>query len=150
MANTLLDKYIEMQDEIKSQISANSLPLDTLTVMQEVNYRIYVLRTCQAFTKTAPQTGDTNVLSYHYQLVKAFISALINERKFGLRTDDEGQKKRATACESLKSVIAGNCKRFQSFVPTTQDQYKRTVMNMINTVLPVWIQFRDTYIQIEV
>lgn len=150
MANTILDKYIEKQEEIKSQILANSLPMDTLTVMQEVNYRIYVLKTCQAFTKTAPETSDTNVLSYHYQLVKAFIGALTSERKFGLHTDDEGQKKRITACKSLETVFMDNCRRFQSFVPTTQDHYKRSIMNMINTVLPVWLQFRNTYVQVDI
>ena len=45
-------------------------------------------------------------------------------------------------------VISANQKKFTSFVAETQDQYKRYISECANTVLPMWLQFRDTYIKI--
>ncbi len=66
---TILDKYREKQSIIQSQISENSLPPEELLQMQELNYRVCVLETFQAFCKSAPITMDTRVMGYHFQLV---------------------------------------------------------------------------------
>lgn len=146
---TVLEQYKAKQEEFASQIAENSLPMDSLLPMQEVNYRICVICTFQSFCKTAPVTTDKNVMGFHYQLVDAYIRFLQNERKFGSKTDENGQKKRDTAAQTLASVIQDNRKRFASFVPSTPDQYKKSIANMVNTILPVWTQYRNTYVNVE-
>lgn len=85
------------------QITEGCLPLDELLFVQELNYRISVLETFQNFCKTAPVTTDTRVMSFHYQLVDAYTRFLMNERKFGLKTDENGQKKRETAFSAIRT-----------------------------------------------
>ncbi len=145
---TVLDSYKTKRDTYRSQITEGCLPLDELLFVQELNYRILVLETFQNFCKTAPVTTDTNVMSYHYQLVDAYMRFLLNERKFGLKTDESGQKRRETAYSALQRVIQDARKRFSSFVPGTQDQYKKCIIQLVNTILPVWLQYRNTYIEI--
>lgn len=145
---TILDQYLQKQTEIKSQVSENSLPMDTLLLMQEVNYRICVLETLKIFCQTAPVTMDTKSMGYHYQMVNAYVRFLVNERKFGPKTDPEGQKKRETAMTSLEQVVNDSGRQFSSFKATTQEQYRKCVCDMVNTVLPIWIQYRNTYINL--
>lgn len=106
------------------------------------------LETFQAYLKTAPITTDVRQLQFHYQLMRAYIGFLETERKFGAATDDEGKKKRRTAAETLTRVIEDHKKRFGSFRATSPEQYKKEIGNLVNTVLPVWIQYRNTYVQI--
>ena len=40
---TILEQYRKRQNDIREQIAANSLPLDQVLIMQELNYRICVL-----------------------------------------------------------------------------------------------------------
>ena len=147
---TILDKYREKQLIICSQISENSLPPEELLQLQELNYRICVLVTFQAFCNSAPITMDIRVMGYHFQLVDAYVRFLLTERKFGPKTDEEGKKKQATAFTSLQSVVQDGRKRFSSFSAGTQEQYKSSISQYINTVLPVWMQYRNTYININV
>lgn len=145
---TLLDQYRERQNKFRSQIAENSLPLEDLLVMQELNYRICVLETFQSFCKSAPITMDAKVMSYHFQMVDAYVRFILNERKFGLKADAEGQKRRETARESLERVVQDGRKRFTSFSAGTQEQYKKCIRNFSNTILPVWMQYRNTYVNI--
>lgn len=145
---TLLEQYRERQNVFRSQIAENSLPLEDLLVMQELNYRICVLETFQSFCKSAPITMDTKVMGYHFQMVDAYVRFILNERKFGLKADAEGQKRRETARESLERVVQDGRKRFTSFSAGTQEQYKKCISNFSNTILPVWMQYRNTYINI--
>ena len=57
---TILDNYRNLQNNYRSQIAANSLPLEDNLKMQEVNYRICVLETFESLSKSAPITtqGD--------------------------------------------------------------------------------------------
>lgn len=144
----LIDKYYERREAFRSQLAENSLPPDDLILVQELEYRISVLETFQTFCKAAPLTTDTKVLVNHYQLFNHCICNLLTERKFGTKADDNGKKKRETAFESFDKVIRDNQKRFTSFVAQTQNQYKTSISNYINTVLPVWIQYRDTYVKL--
>lgn len=145
---TLLDQYREKQNRFRSQIAENSLPLEDLLVMQELNYRICVLETFQSFCKSAPITMDTKVMGYHFQMVDAYVRFILNERKFGLKADAEGQKRRETARESLERVVQDGRKRFTSFSAGTQEQYKKSISNFSNAILPVWMQYRNTYVNI--
>lgn len=146
---TLLEQYRERQNVFRSQIAENSLPLEDLLVIQELNYRICVLETFQSFCKSAPITMDAKVMSYHFQMVGAYVRFILNERKFGLKADAEGQKRRETAEESLERVVQDGRKRLASFSAGNQNQYKNTISIFCNTILPVWIQYRNTYVNIQ-
>ena len=124
---TILDNYRNLQNNYRSQIAANSLPLEDNLKMQEVNPK---------------------VMGYHYQLVDGYVKFVLTERKFGPKTDAEGMKKRETAAASFEKVVQDGRKRFSSFKPTSQDQYKSTIGNYILTLLPVWMQYRNTYITV--
>ena len=89
---TILEQYRTRQNEIREQIAANSLPLDQMLIMQELNYRICVLETFESLCKSAPVTMDTKSMGFHFQLVDAYVRFTLNERKFGPKTDAEGQK----------------------------------------------------------
>jgi len=144
----LIEKYYERREAFRSQVAENSLPPDDLVLVQELDYRISILETFQTFCKAAPLTTDTKVLVNHYQLVNLSICNLLTERKFGTKTDDNGKKKRETAALSLDKVVKDNQKRFTSFAAQTQNQYKTSITNYINAVLPVWVQYRDTYVKL--
>lgn len=145
---TLLDKYVQRLENFNSLIAKNELPLDWVLILQEVKYRICVFETMRNFCQTAPVTMEAKFMGYHYQLVDAYIHFIEAERKFGPKVDENGQKKRETAANSLARVIADQKKRFSNYHPANQDQYKRDITNMINTVLSVWVQYRDTYINV--
>ena len=143
---TILEQYRKRQNEIREQIAANSLPLDQMLIMQELNYRICVLETFESLCKSAPVTMDAKSMGFHFQLVDAYVRFTLNERKFGPKTDAEGQKKRETALQSFTRVAQDGRKRFSSFSASTQEQYKTCINNYIKTILPVWMQYRNTYI----
>lgn len=145
---TILQQYREKQQSFCSQINSGNLPLEKVIEMQEVNYRICVLETFESFCKTAPITTDNKAMGYHYQLVDAYVRFVLSERKFGARTDADGAKKRETAYASLEKVALDGKKRFSNFVPGNDKQYKEAISNYIKTILPVWMQYRNMYINI--
>ena len=49
---------------------------------------------------------------------------------------------------SDKENIQKCARQFSSFKATTQEQYRKCVCDMVNTVLPIWIQYRNTYINL--
>ena len=132
---TWLSEYKNLKNEMEKQIGAGHASLEQLMLYQELLYRIEVLYASQAFCQTAPVTTDVAVLSGHYQLVDAYIQCLTKER-------------RQTASETLDKVVLDCRKRFSSFTPTDQNQYRNGVSSLINTVLPVWLKLRNTYINI--
>lgn len=146
---TMLSQLMQKQAEIKEQISENSLPLDELLAMQEINYRINVLETFLSLVKTAPLSSDTKVLVHHYNIFDVCLRYLLKDHKIGSPTDDNGRKRRETAEKAVLDVIIANQKKFTSFIAESQDHYKRCISEYANTVLPVWLQFRDTFVQIK-
>lgn len=145
MAN-LLNDYRQKQEEIRVQISEGGFPANSLLVMQELHYRIFVLETLQSFCKSAPVTMDLQEISIHYQVMLAYMRALVKEHTLGMKADEDLKKKRETAKENLELILQDGCRQFQSFQMTVPDQYKRSVSGMINTVLPAWIQYRNTFV----
>lgn len=145
---TILDQYREKQNEIRSKVAENSLMLEELLTMQELNYRICVLETFQTFCKSAPITMDTKAMGYHFQMVNAYVKFVLNERRFGPKTDADGQKKRETALASFERIVQDGKKRFTSFSAGTNEQYKKSISQYVNTILPVWMQYRNTYINL--
>lgn len=145
---TWLSEYKKLKNEVEKQISTGNASLEQLMLYQELLYRIEVLHTSQAFCQTAPVTTEVVTLSSHYQLVDAYIQCLTRERRLGRPADQNLKAKRQTASETLDKVVLDCRKRFSSFTPTNQNQYRKGVSNLINTVLPVWLQLRNTYINI--
>ena len=91
---------------------------------------------------------DTKVMGYHFQMVDAYVRFTLNERRFGLKADAEGQKRRETALSSFEHVVQDGRKRFSSFKAGTQEQYKTSISQYVHTILPVWMQYRNTYINL--
>ena len=146
---TLLSQYLTKQEELQSQIKADSLPMDSLLVLQELNYRISVLKTMQAFCLAAPITTDPGAMGYHYQMVEYYIRLLLAERKFGSKADETQLKKRETAATALNGIFEDCRRRFSSFKVNNQSQYRSCIGDMVNTILPAWVQYRNTYINSE-
>lgn len=145
---TILEQYREKLNELRGMIEQGSLPLQELLTVQELSYRINVLETFQAYCRSAPGTMDTKAMAYHYQIVDAYMRFALLERQFGPKVDEEGKKKRETALESTKRVVLDGMKRFSSYTAGSPEQYKADISSYINTVLPVWMQYRNTYVNI--
>lgn len=143
---TVLEKYNEQRRRMSEQIAAGQLPPENMLQYLEILYRIDVLETFMAFGKTAPVTMDQRILVYHYQMLDAFIICLLQERRFGQPGDERVKSQRECAHSNLDNVVNTTRKQFSSFNPAAQDTYRIAVQNMINTILPAWMSYRNTYI----
>ena len=141
----LIEYYLQKQEEARKQIEAGAYRPEQLFMLQELNYRICVIETMRDFCRSAPVTTDVRQLCTHYRVVDTYIRFLMSERQVGSKTDEDGQKKRDTALSAFTKVVQDYQRRFGSFQATTPDQYKKVIENTINTVLPVWAQYRATY-----
>ncbi len=144
----LLDHYKEKQNSIRGYINKGNIPVDQLIYIQELNYRICVLETMRDFTLTAPVTTDIKVLSLHYQTVDAYIKFLITERQLGLKTDDNGIKKRETSYKALENVVNAERRKYAGIKVTSAEQYKEMITSTIGTVMYIWVQYRTNFINL--
>lgn len=145
---TYLNEYNTLKTTIAQQAAAGGMSLEQLMIYQELLYRIEVLETCQTMCKSAPATINVPELCGHYKLVDAYILCLTKERRLGQPADQTLKAQRETASENLIRIVTDCRKRFASFQPSGLDQYRNSIGGMINTVLPAWLQFRNTYINI--
>ena len=145
---TILEQYRHCQGVFNEQLTAGCLPPEDILILQELSYRISVLESFEVLCKSAPKTMDTGAMGYHFQLVSACIGFTLNERKFGPKVDEAGVKKRETAHQVFGQVVLDGRKRFMNYKAVTQEQYKNDISNYILTVLPVWLQYRNTYINL--
>jgi len=143
---TTLEQYYQTRQQLGARIAEGKLDCNQLLGYQELLYRISVLESCMNFIKTAPVTSDLKSMSFHYQVVDALITCLLQERQFGIPADEKLKKQRATALSNLQTVVTTFRKQFQSFAPTSPEAYRDTISKMINTVLLAWLQYRYTYI----
>lgn len=143
---TTLEQYYQTKQQLNARMAEGKFTNDQLLGYQELMYRISILESCMTFIKTAPVTTDTSILGFHYKVVDALFTCMLQERQFGVPADEKLKKQRATALENLHLVINSFRKPFQSFTPATPEVYRDTVSKMITTVLPVWLQYRYTYI----
>ena len=143
---TTLEQYNQMKQQLSAKIADGTMTGDQLLGYQELLYRISVLESCMNFVKTAPVTNDMKVMSFHYQVVEALFTCLIQERQFGVPANDALKKQRDTALSNLQTVVNSFRKQFQSFKPATPEEYRAAVTKMVNTILPAWLQYRFTYI----
>ena len=146
---TILESYQAGKNSFDAGIQTAMPSPAQIWVQQETIYRIEVLETCLMFAKTAPQSVDAQTLVSHYQMVDAFIQNLTSERRYGTSAGEETKKQRETAYNNLLRVIQDYRARFGSFTPGGDTGcYRKTISNVIQTILPVWIQYRQTYIEI--
>ena len=143
---TTLEQYNQMKQQLSVKIADGTMTGDQLLGYQELLYRISVLESCMNFVKTAPVTNDMKVMSFHYQVVEALFTCLIQERQFGVPANDALKKQRDTALSNLQTVVNSFRKQFQSFKPAAPEAYRAAVTKMVNTILPAWLQYRFTYI----
>jgi hypothetical protein len=79
-------------------------------------------------------------------MLDAFMMCLLQERRFGLPSDEKVKKQRECAFTNLNTVVTTFRKQFSSFSPSAQDTYRGAVQNMVNTILPAWMGYRNTYV----
>jgi hypothetical protein len=145
---TILEQYTGLKEKISTQIASGNFPYNQMLQYQEMLYRIDVLETCMAFVKTAPVTMDQRVLSTHYQMLDAFLMCMLQERKIGQPGDETVRKQRETAYTNFQTVVNTFRKQFSSFRPGNQDTYRNTIQNMVSTILPAWMSYRNTYVSL--
>lgn len=144
---TMLDNYKNLRQGLDVQMK-DSPPSNQVWQYQELLYRIEVLEACQMLQKVAPINADAKALITHYQMVDAYIQGLTSERRYGTASDENIQMQRNTSYQNLCRVIQDYRKRFASFAPSNPDQYRKEIGRAISTVLPAWIQYRNTYVTV--
>ena len=145
---TMLENYATIRTELDKLISSAAITPEQVWQYQELLYRIEVLETSQMFIKTVPQSMDTKVIILHYQMVDSFVQSLTVDRRSGVALDENGQKQRNTTASNLSMVITDYRKRFGSFVPDSPGRYSAEIAKVINTVLPAWLTYRNTFVEI--
>jgi hypothetical protein len=147
---TMLEKYlVHKANFIKGMQISIPGPIDVWR-QQELLYRIEVLEACQMFMNTAPHSAEPSALIWHYQMVDAYIQNLTMERRFGNAANEQLQQQRETAHKNLSHIIQDYRTRFGSFNSKGDaDFYKEVISKIITTILPVWIQYRQTFIEIQ-
>lgn len=144
---TVLEQYQQKREEYRSQIEAHSFLLEELMNLQEMNYRICVLETFQTMLRVIPITTDLQVIVKHFQVASFYMELLLKERKFGPKMDEK--QKRETALASLETVVRDGKERFMRFTAPSVNSYKQSIQKYCNTVLPMWMQYRETYISLK-
>ena len=145
---TVLEKYCKQRENMNAEIAQGAFTVEKLLVYQELLYRINVLETCMNFCKTAPVTPDLRALTDHYQLLDAFIQCMLLERRLGPAGDESVKRQRETGFANLENVVASFRKQFASFAPTAPDAYRNAIHNMVSTILPAWVAYRNTYVNL--
>ena len=146
---TVLETYYARKNYLDQQAQAAPLDMDGVWEYQELGYRLGVVESCRVFTQTAPESQDGALLLDHYHLLDAYIQNLTQERRLGPVPSENIQKQRETALYNLNQVIGSYRQYFTRFTPATVGQYKKEVGKVVNTVLPAWLQYRSTYVEIK-
>jgi hypothetical protein len=146
---TMLERYWKVRLDFE-EFCKRSMPTGAqLWSYQELVYRISVLEVFQLLKKKAPISSDMKTLTQHYQAVNGYIEHLRKER-FHQSTDPEKQKQQQTAQASLMSVVEDYRRHYNSYRPVTPDNYRNDIGRTIATVLPAWVQYRDTVTEIKI
>ena len=146
---TILDDYRKKRQALDEAAQAERMPESKdLFAYAELAYRISVLESFQYLSRTAPAAKNMAQIVPHYQSTDAMISHIIRERRFADVKDEAVQKSRTTAYEMLCSIQKDYRKKFSGYAPASEQQYGQDVTKVINTVLPAWIQYRDTLLSL--
>ena len=146
---TVLENYYNLRHEVEQRIAQGESSADAVWWYGELVYRIGVLETCQMFCKTAPSTMKTQVLLGHYQMLDAYVQSLATERRYGPNRGPDPQKERDAARNNLGRVIEDYRTRFSSFKPSSPETYGHAISKLIQTLLPAWLQFRNTFVPVK-
>lgn len=146
---TVLENYYGLRGEVNKRIAQGNVPADAIWWHGEIMYRISVLETCQMFCKTAPITIEVKVLQGHYKMLDAYVQCLALERRYGPNRGPDTQKERDAAQNNLGRVIADYRKRFSSFAPSNQESYSHEISKVVQTLLPAWLQYRNTFVPLK-
>ena len=148
MKKKLIEVYQDKEKEYGDLVIESEESLTKIADLQEIKYRISVLSTLRMFVDSAPITDNLKEIKFHFNITSKVVDMLLEERRFGRTVDENGQKQRETAESALKSVVRQNKKRFESFRPDTITTYSKLMQEYVSTVLPVWVQYRNTYIAV--
>ncbi len=146
---TVLENYYNLRSEVDKRIAQGNAPADAIWWHGELVYRIGVLETCQMFCKTAPVCLESKVLQGHYKMLDAYVQCLALERRYGPNRGPDTQKEREAAQNNLGRVIEDYRKRFSSFAPSAPESYSHEISKVVQTLLPAWLQFRNTFVPIK-
>lgn len=146
---TVLETYYNLRGEVYNRIAQGSTSADIIWWYGELMYRIGVLETCQMFCKTAPATMDVQALLGHYKMLDAYVQCLALERRYGPNRGPDTRKERDAAQHNLERVIEDYRRRFSSFAPTSPEHYSYEIGRVVQTLLPAWLQFRNTFVPIK-
>lgn len=146
---TVLENYYNLRHEVEQRVAQGGATASAVWWYGELVYRVGVLETCQMFCKTAPITVETQVLLGHYQMLDAYVQSLATERRYGPNRGPDTQKERDAAQNNLGRVIEDYRKRFSSFKPSAPETYSHEIGKLIQTLLPAWLQFRNTFVPIK-
>lgn len=146
---TTLEQYRNLQ-KVFATPAADDKPIgiEQYFAYMELVYRIQVLECFRNLEQTAPVSAELPVLSAHYIAVDALVSHLLTERRYRPSQDTEIQQARDTARQAFSSIVMDYRKRFSAYMPEDPQQYRSDVTKVINTVLPVWLAYRETMLPI--
>lgn len=147
---TLLDRYWKMRLDFQDTHKESMPTSIQLWSFQELLYRICVLEVFQQFAKSAPFSGEMKSLISHYAIVDAYVENLKRERDIPSPDNPDAQKKRETAFTAMLSVIEDYRRRYASYKATGPEQYGKDIGRTIATVLPAWVQYRNTICEIKI
>ena len=146
---TLLEKYWKIRLDF-NESHAETMPAPAqLWSFQELLYRIEVLEGFKQFAAAAPFSADMKVLTPHYKVVNAYVENLKKERDLPAAPNADIQKQRETALAGLCSVVEDYRKRYANYIPQNPEQYQKDICRTIGTVLPAWVQYRNTINEIK-
>ena len=148
MKKKLIEVYQDKEKEYADLLIDNEGSLTKIADLQEIKYRISVLSTLRMFVDSAPITDNLKEIKFHFNITSKVVDMLLEERRFGRTVDENGQKQRETAETALKNVVRQNKKRFENFKPDSLATYAKLMQEYVSTVLPVWVQYRNTYIAV--
>lgn len=146
---TVLENYFSLRKWVEGEMAQTPATPAQVWWYTELVYRISVLETCQMFCRTAPVSVDVKTLLGHYQMMDAYIKCMVSERAYGPDRGPDTQKERDAARANLDRVVLDYRKRFSSFAPSAPDFYGKELSKVINTVLPAWLQFRNTFVPLK-
>ena len=146
---TLLERYWKVRLDFESRAKETMPEPSQLWAYQELVYRIGVLEVFRMFSKAAPFTDDMATLILHYHAVNGYIEHLRTER-ICLSTNPENQKQMETALAGLTTVIDDYRRRYASYAPGGPEQYAKDIANTISSILPAWVQYRNTIIELKI
>lgn len=115
---------------------------------QELQYRISVMQSLLGFCLAAPVTTSQAEIEQHWGQLRAYLTYLSFERKYKADAVQKIQNDRETAHSSLIKVIKDQMETTMALQVHLPDDYKKQITIVIGTVTPVWVQYRNSFLEI--